>query len=403
MPDIHQRITTFNAALLPNMVKLKYELMAQNIFAFYRGTCHLFYEDLAVAKPLPPSPVAWLCGDLHIENFGSYKADNRLVYFDLNDFDEGILGPAAWELVRMVTSIFVAFENLKLNEEVAVNMADLFLKNYSATLIKGKALGLDPRIAKGIVCTFLTAVEKRKQKELLKKLTIVKKKGPALSIDHEKHFELDKSLKKQLAKHINEWIKTSEHDSHNFEVMDSVFRLAGTGSVGVKRYLFLLKSLNTKNKYLLLDMKQARASSLKPYVKIKQPQWDTEADRVMAVKQRMQNVSVALLGSTVFNGDPYILQEMQPTEDRINFELIKDRQSYINQVIHDMAMLTASAQLRSSGRQGSAIADELIAFGQNTGWHKGILNYAIKYARQVKLDYQAYMKDYKEGKYNSIK
>lgn len=403
MPDIHQRITAFNAALLPNMVKLKYGLMAQNIFAFYRGTCHLFYEDLAVAKPLPPSPVAWLCGDLHIENFGSYKADNRLVYFDLNDFDEGTLGPAAWELVRMVTSIFVAFENLKLGEEAAVNMAAQFLNNYSATLIKGKALGLDPRIAKGIVCTFLTAVEKRKQKELLKKLTIVKKKGLAFSIDHEKHFELDKSLKKQLAKHINEWIKTSNHDSHNFEVMDSVFRLAGTGSVGVKRYLFLLKSMNTKNKYLLLDMKQARYSSLKPYVKIKQPQWNTEADRVMAVKQRMQNVSVALLGSTVFNGDPYILQEMQPTEDRINFELIKDRQSDINQVIHDMAMLTASAQLRSSGRQGSAIADELIAFGQNTGWHKGILNYAIKYARQVKLDYQAYLKDYNEGKYNSIK
>jgi uncharacterized protein (DUF2252 family) len=398
MPDIHQRITAFNAGLLPNMVQLKYKLMAQNIFAFYRGTCHLFYEDLAAAKPLPPSPVTWLCGDLHLENFGSYKADNRMVYFDLNDFDEGILAPAAWELARMVTSIFIAFENPEMDQEVAAQ----FLNNYSATLIKGKALGLDPRIAKGIVCTFLTAVEKRKQKDLLKRRTIAKKNKLALSIDHEKYFELDKPLKKQLAKHINELIKTYNDDPYDFEVVDGIFRLAGTGSVGVKRYLLLLKSLNTKNKYLLLDMKQARASSLKPYVKIKQPQWGTEADRVIAVKQRMQNVSPALLGSTVFNGDPYILQEMQPTADRINFELIKDRQNDINQVIHDMAMLTASAQLRSSGRQGSAIADELITFGQHTGWHKDILNYAIKYAKQVKLDYQEYVKGYNEGKYKRM-
>lgn len=402
MSGIHQRLTVFNAPLLPNMVQLKYKLMAQNIFTFYRGTCHLFYEDLAAAKPLPPSPLAWLCGDLHLENFGSFKGDNRMVYFDLNDFDEGILAPAAWELVRMVTSIFIAFENMALDNEVAVNMATQFLNNYSATLIKGKALGLDPRIAKGIVCTFLTTAEKRKQKELLKKRTIVKKKKLALLTD-QKHFELDKPLKKQLAKHINELIKTNYDNPHSFEVTDSIFRLAGTGSVGVKRYLLLLKSLNTKNKYLLLDMKQARTSSLKPYVNIKQPQWDTEADRVIAIKRRMQNVSPALLGSTIFNGDPYILQEMQPTEDRINFEVIKDHQNDINQVIHDMAMLTASAQLRSSGRQGSAIADELIAFGENTDWHKGILNYAVKYARQVKVDYQAYVKGYNGEKYNLIK
>jgi hypothetical protein len=33
----------------------------------------------------------------HIENFGSYKGDNRLVYFDIGDFDESLLGPSAWD------------------------------------------------------------------------------------------------------------------------------------------------------------------------------------------------------------------------------------------------------------------------------------------------------------------
>ena len=72
-------------------------------------------------------------------------------------------------------------------------------------------------------------------------------------------------------------------------------------------------------------MKEARASSLKPYVKVEQPVWDSEAQRVLDIQQRMQSVLAALQGATIFNGDPYTLQKMQPTEDKINFELIKDR------------------------------------------------------------------------------
>jgi len=176
MPDIYERITAFNEHLLPEMVKLKYEAMAENVFRFYRGTCHLFYEDLAQNNNLPPSPLTWICGDLHLENFGSYKGNNGLVYFDLNDFDEGILAPANWELVRMLTSIFIAFDNLELEPLKALNMAQMFLKSYSANLVNGKTISIDPRTAGGIVCTFLTTVAKRKQKELLKKAYGIKEK-----------------------------------------------------------------------------------------------------------------------------------------------------------------------------------------------------------------------------------
>ncbi len=400
MPTIAQRIIAFNKGRLPDMIKLKYEAMAENIYRFYRGTCHLFYEDLAKAKAFPSSPPAWICGDLHLENFGSYKADNRLVYFDLNDFDEALLAPCNWEVARIITSILIAFENLEIEEEKALNMARQFLKNYSVTLAKGKSISIDPRTAKGIVCTFLTNADKRKQKELLKKRTKLKKHKIWLSLGHEKHFELEKSLRKELANHINDWIKTSSDGPYNFKVIDCVFRLAGTGSIGVKRYLLLLKSLNTKNKYLLLDMKQALGSSVQPYVGIKQPHWDNEADRVIQIQQRMQYVSAALLGTTLFKGNSYVLQEMQPTEDTINFELIKDRYRDIFQVIDDMALLTASSQMRSSGRQGSAITDQLIAHGLDNEWQEKILSYSLKYAKQVKRDYKQYLKAYKEGELN---
>ena len=109
MSTLKERLTIFNQGLLPEKVQLKYEAMAENPFRFFRGTCHLFYEDLAAAEPLPLSPLAWICGDLHIENFGSYKGDNKLVYFDLNDFDEALLAPASYETVRIVCQYFRGF------------------------------------------------------------------------------------------------------------------------------------------------------------------------------------------------------------------------------------------------------------------------------------------------------
>src|ERR1700760_4218305 len=157
---LSDRLKAFNKGLLPEMVQLKYEAIAENAFRFFRGTCHLFYEDLAAAEPLPLSPLAWICGDLHIENFGSYKGDNKLVYFDLNDFDEALLAPCSYEVVRMVCSIYIAFDNLGIEPEKAYKMAQLFLKTYSATLEKGKATSIEPRTAKGIVCEFLTAASK---------------------------------------------------------------------------------------------------------------------------------------------------------------------------------------------------------------------------------------------------
>jgi len=376
---------------------LKYEAMTDNAFRFYRGTCHLFYEDLAKAAPLPLCPQAWICGDLHIENFGSYKGDNKLVYFDLNDFDESILAPALYEVARMVTSIFIAFESLEIEPEKAMKMAELFVKTYASTLAKGKAISIDPRTAKGIVCDFLTAADQRTQKELLKKRTVSKKKKLLLSIEDERHFKLDKTLKRELVAHVNTWIETSSDGPYNYKVKGAIFRLAGTGSIGVKRYLFLLKSTNTKDKYLLVDMKQSTVSSVLPYTHIQQLAWETEAERIITVQKRMQNVSASLLSTTVFRGDAFVIQELQPVKDTIKFKLLKDEYRDIYQVISDMASLTASAQLRSGGIQGSSIIDDYMAFGLSEDWQESVVQYAFKYAGQVKKDYRQFLKDYKKG------
>src|ERR1700749_3808925 len=158
MNHIYERITKFNKHLVPKMVKLKYEAMAENLFRFYRGTCHLFYEDLAAATDFPAGPLGWICGDLHLENFGSYRGSNDQVYFDLNDFDEAILAPVTWEVVRLVTSIFVGFESLGIEQRRAEKMAKLYLKSYAATLATGKPDYVEAAMARGIICDFLSGV-----------------------------------------------------------------------------------------------------------------------------------------------------------------------------------------------------------------------------------------------------
>src|SRR5258708_2666749 len=140
--NIYERLAAFNKDRLPDMVQLKYRAMAANVFSFYRGTCHLFYEDLGHSGVLPASPPAWICGDLHLENLGCFKGYDHQEYFDLNDFDEALLAPAAWELVRLVTSILVAFESLGLKQDEALRIADMYLNGYSITLKNGKAIGI---------------------------------------------------------------------------------------------------------------------------------------------------------------------------------------------------------------------------------------------------------------------
>ncbi len=399
LPTIAERVKQFNSDRLPVYTALKYQMMAGSAFRFFRGTCHLFYEDLYKTDAFQQHPVSWICGDLHLENFGSYKGNNRLVYFDLNDYDEAVLAPATWELARMVTSIFTGFESLNISRAETLRIARLFLNVYSATLSRGKALYIEPETARGIVRSFLEKVAERKQKELLGRYAVLKAKNKKISLfpNGTRLYNLAPKEKKELCSHLARWMKSNGQKRYPFRVMDACFRIAGTGSVGVKRYVFLVQNIFTPKKHLLIDMKQAKPSSLQPYLTIQQPAWPSEAERVVTIQERMQNISPALLATTQFKGDCYVVKELQPTADKIDFMLIKENNKEMIQVIEDMAVLTASAQLRSSGRQGSAIQDELIAFGQDTRWQQPVLQYASNYARQVKKDYQSFVKDYKKG------
>ena len=371
--------------------------MAESLFRYFRGTNHIFYEDLSLQNQLPPSPPGWTSGDLHVENFGSYKSDNRLVYFDLNDFDEGILTPVAWEIYRMVVSICLAFASLGIEETKAEHMGRMFLKSYSKALINGKADYIEPRTAKGIVWEFLTAASKRTQKDILLKKTVVRKHRLEFLLDDPKHVVLKKKPREHLIHHVQHWLENDSQSPYNYKVLDAVFRIAGTASLGLQRYALLLKSTNSKGeKYVLLDMKESIPSSVAPFASLPQPVWNTEANRIVSVQRRMQNRSPALLSTTVFQGRSFVIQEIQPSEDKIKFSLIKKEYRSIYKAIEDMGSLTAYAHLRSSGRDGSGSADDLIAFGKDQSWQSPLFASAAGYSKVTEENYLNFRNDYKE-------
>ncbi|WP_052265891.1 DUF2252 domain-containing protein [Pedobacter kyungheensis] len=402
MSSRSEKIRAFNKNRLPSIVNLKYSAMLENAFRFYRGTCHLFYERISALKSMPKSPTGWISGDLHLENFGSYKGNNKLVYFDLNDFDEAVKAPVLWEVVRLVTSIFIAFQTLEIDGEQAMNMAALFLKSYGTTLIGGKAMDLDPRTAKGITGDFLKRAEKSSPVELLQKRTLKKGRKLLLDTTDERHFKLKKELRSELIGFMEEWLSQNNDSPYNYRVKDVVYRLAGTGSLGQKRYLFLLRSTQKKDHYLLLDMKQAYSSSLIPFLDIPQPKWPNEAERIVTVQKRMQHVSASLLSTAKFKREDYVIQELQPVKDTLKFKLIREEYRKLYQVIDDMAMLTASSQLRSSGMDGSATKDELKVFASGTNWQQQILDIATEQAALVCADFGAFQQDHRNGAYQPV-
>ena len=62
----------------------------------------------------------------------------------------------------------------------------------------------------------------------------------------------------------------------------------------------------------------------------------------------------------------------------------------LEKVMHAMGKVMAWAHLRSGGRQGSAIADEWIAFAARGDWRSPLLEYADGYARQVVTDWNEF-------------
>lgn len=91
--------------LLPDDLMLKHAAMAAAAFSFLRATYYRWaqlWPDVCAEAARAPRVLA--VGDLHVENFGTWRdAEGRLVW-GINDFDETWRLPYTNDLVRLTTS-----------------------------------------------------------------------------------------------------------------------------------------------------------------------------------------------------------------------------------------------------------------------------------------------------------
>jgi hypothetical protein len=95
--------------LLESDLGLKHRLMRSAPFPFLRATYYRWAQTWAeIVGDTARAPVALSVGDLHVENFGTWRdADGRLVW-GINDFDEAWPLPYVNDLIRLAASALLA-------------------------------------------------------------------------------------------------------------------------------------------------------------------------------------------------------------------------------------------------------------------------------------------------------
>lgn len=394
MNSVVDSILNYNAGREPERLALKHLAMRQDAFAFMRGTCHLYYQDWPAAdKQLNDAPLAWISGDLHLENFGCYKGDNRLVYFDLNDFDEAALAPSSWELGRWLTSIMVAAKSLQIAKGDAVRLCQIGLDSYSAALMTGKARWLERETAKGMIRDLLNPLTLRNRKTFLDSRTKLRNGKRIIKLDGKRALALAPLEKASVMAFVEAYAKQQPNPDF-YRPLDAARRIAGTGSLGIKRYAILVNGHGSPDRNYLLDLKEAIPGALKPYVTHKQPKWQSEAHRVVSVQQRAQAIAPAFLSAVSFQDRPFVFKGLQPTSDRLALGKWNGKIKRLDLVIRSMGEIVAWSHLRGGGQAGSAIADEWMAFGSQRDWQAPLLKYATTYAAKIDADWRKYAREY---------
>lgn len=101
--------------ILREDLELKHQRMAESAFPFFRATFYRWAQIWPEVCPdLVKAPKVLAVGDLHVENFGTWRdAEGRLTW-GVNDFDETFPMAYTIDLVRLAASAHVAIEELHL-------------------------------------------------------------------------------------------------------------------------------------------------------------------------------------------------------------------------------------------------------------------------------------------------
>ena len=123
------------------LLEKKHRKMADGAFPFLRATFYRWVEQWPEICPRlaeRDEDVLLAVGDLHVENFGTWRDSRERLVWGMNDFDEACELPFTSDLVRLATSGALAAEENHLVTDPG-DIPALLLKGYRACLEVGGA------------------------------------------------------------------------------------------------------------------------------------------------------------------------------------------------------------------------------------------------------------------------
>jgi hypothetical protein len=123
--------------LVPADLAQKHDYMAQSFFAFFRGTFYRWAELWPeVCASMAGAPEVVAVGDLHVENFGTWRDTEGRLVWGINDFDEAFPMAFTNDLTRLLASVQIACPDgqLKIPAKAA---AQILLDGYRNGLQTG--------------------------------------------------------------------------------------------------------------------------------------------------------------------------------------------------------------------------------------------------------------------------
>ena len=118
-------------------ITLKHTHMAEAAFPFFRATFYRWIQLWPeVCGDLAKAPAVLAIGDLHVENFGTWRDEEGRLIWGVNDLDEAWPASYALDLVRLTTSAYLAIsaEHLSLTRREA---AEAIEEGYRDALAAG--------------------------------------------------------------------------------------------------------------------------------------------------------------------------------------------------------------------------------------------------------------------------
>jgi uncharacterized protein (DUF2252 family) len=395
-----------NRGRLPELLPLRGKRMAASPFAFYRGSAIIMAADLA------STPATGLrvhaCGDCHLMNFGGFGTPERNLIFDINDFDESLPAPWEWDLKRLAASFAVASRQFgfsrsstreiaatavrsyreRMQEFAEMRSIDVWYTRITAERLIALSGGKRDRRQREAV---VESIRRRSTKELLPKIVVrtkqgfrIKDRSPLIEHLSPRHPTL-----RAMRATIEHYLQTLAEDRRvlidRYRPVDITRRVVGVGSVGLRGFMILMEAL--PGDFLLLQVKEARASVLAPYT-IKSP-YPNEGQRVVAGQRLVQAASDIFLG---WGADPqgrhYYFRQVRDMKLSPVVEDLGERQ------FGEYASLCGWVLARAHARTGDAprISGYL---GDSGRMDDALAGFALDYERQNEKDYDAFVRSRK--------